>query len=247
LSSCLSNTCVKLLQEIYSWADRQDEQYIFWLNSLASTRKSTIVHTIAQEYSEQVCLGASFFFAQGGGDVGHTGKFVTSIAVQLVSSVPTLYQHISDTVTEHSDIASQSLCDQWQLFVLGLFSKLDSNGCCASYVLVVDMLDECNDNNNIQIILQLLAEARSLKTVWVQVFLTSRPEMPIWHSFYQISKTEHYDFVLHNISSSIVNYDISIFLEYNLRLIGEEDAQDPGWPGAEVIKTLVQSTSGLFI
>jgi hypothetical protein len=62
-----------------------------------------------------------------------------------------------------------------------------------------------------------------------------------------MSETEHHDFVLHNISPSIVDHDITIFLEYNLRLIGEEDAQDAGWPGAEVIKTLVQSASGLFI
>jgi NACHT domain len=217
------------------------------LNGLAGTGKSTIARTVAREYFEKRCLGASFFFTRGGGDVGHAGKFVTSIAVQLASSVPTLRRHISNAVTEHSDIASRSLRDQWQLLVLGPLSKLDGNGCCASYVLVVDALDECDDDNNIRIILQLLAEARSLKTVRVRVFLTSRPEVPIRHGFYQISKTEHYDFVLHNISPLIVDHDISIFLEYNLRLISEEYAQDPGWPGAEVIKTLVQSASGLFI
>jgi len=194
-----------------------------------------------------VRLGASFFFARGGGDVGHARKFVTSIAVQLARSVPALRRHISDAVIEHSDIASRSLRDQWQLLVLSPLSKLDGNSCCGSYVLVVDALDKCDDNNNIQIILQLLAKARSLKTVRIRAFLTSRPEVPIRHGFYQISKAEHYDFVLHHISPSIINYDISIFLEYNLKLIGEEDAQDPSWPGAEVIKTLVQSASGLFI
>jgi len=245
--SCLPNTRVELLREIYGWADRQDERCIFWLNGLAGTGKSTIARTIAREYSKRVRLGASFFFARGGGDVGHAGKFVTSIAVQLASSIPTLRRHISDAVTEYSDIASRSLRDQWQLLVLGPLLKLDGNGCRASYVLVVDALDECDNDNNIRIILELLAEARSLKTVRVRVFLTSRPEVPIRHGFYQISKTKYYDFVLHNISPSIVDHDISIFLEYNLRLIGAEDAQDPSWPGAEVIKTLVQSASGLFI
>jgi hypothetical protein len=105
---------------------------------LAGTGKSTIARTIAREYSEQVRLGASFFFARGGGDVGHAGKFVTSIAVQLASSVPTLRRHIFDSVTEHSDIASRSLRDQWQLLVLGPLSKLDGNDCRASYILVVD-------------------------------------------------------------------------------------------------------------
>jgi len=77
--------------------------------------------------------------------------------------------------------------------------------------------------------------------------MTSRPEIPIRHGFYQMSETEHRDFVLHNISPSIIDHDIAIFLEYNLRLISEEDSLDAGWPGAEAIKTLVQSASGLFI
>jgi hypothetical protein len=244
---CLLNTRVDLLQEISGWADGQDESCIFWLNGLAGSGKSTIARTVASRYFNQKRLGASFFFARGGGDVGYADKFVTSIAVQLASGVPTLRRYISDAVAEHSDITNRSLRDQWQLLVLSPLSKLDGNGCRSSYVLVVDALDECDDDNNIRIILQLLAEARSLKTVRLRVFLTSRPEVPIRHGFYQISKTDHRDFVLHNVSPSIVDHDISTFLEYNLRLIGEEDSQDVGWPGAEVIKVLVQSASGLFI
>jgi hypothetical protein len=36
-SACLPNTCVDLLHEIYNWANRQDERYIFWLNGLSGT------------------------------------------------------------------------------------------------------------------------------------------------------------------------------------------------------------------
>jgi hypothetical protein len=179
--------------------------------------------------------------------VSHAGKFLTSIAVQLASSVRTLRRYISDAVIEHNDIASRSLRDQWQLLVLGPLSKLDGSSCRTSYVLVVDALDECDDNNNIRIILQLLAEARSLEKVRLRIFLTSRPEVPIRHGFNQMSKTEHRDFILHNISPSTIDHDISIFLEYNLKVIGEEDGQNTSWPGAEVVKTLVESASGLFI
>jgi NACHT domain len=244
--SCLPNTRVELLREIYSWADIQDERYIFWLNGLAGTGKSTIARTIARKYFEQERLGASFFFTRGDGDIGYAGMFVTSIAIQLASSIPTLRRYISDAVTKHSNIASQSLRDQWQLLVIGPLSKLDSNCYYASYILIVDALDECNDDNNIRIILQLLAEVRSLKAVRVRVFLTSRPEAPIRYSFYRVPKTQYHDFVLHNISPSIIDYDISIFLEHNFRLIGEE-IQDLSWPGAQAIKTLVQSANGLFI
>jgi hypothetical protein len=124
---------------------------------------------------------------------------------------------------------------------------LDGSHCHSSYILVVDALDECDGDNNIRIILQLLAEARSLRRVRLRVFLTSRSEIPIRYGFNQIPDTERHDFVLHSISPSIVDHDISIFLEYNLGLIGQEDEQGPGWPGLEVIRRLVESASGLFI
>jgi hypothetical protein len=96
-------------------------------------------------------------------------------------------------------------------------------------------------------ILQLLAKARLLRSVRLRIFLTSRPEIPVRYGLSQIPDTEHKDFVLHSISWSIVNHDISIFLEHELRLIGQDDEQEPGWPGAERVRRLVKSASGLFI
>jgi energy-coupling factor transporter ATP-binding protein EcfA2 len=117
-SACLENTRIDLLQEIYYWADGQDERCIFWLNGLAGTGKSTIARTLACIYFERKRLGASFFFARGGGDVGNAGKFVTSIAIQLASSVSAVRQHVSNTVSEYSDITSLSFRDQWQMLIL---------------------------------------------------------------------------------------------------------------------------------
>ncbi|KAF2182636.1 hypothetical protein K469DRAFT_669646 [Zopfia rhizophila CBS 207.26] len=245
--TCLSNTRVDLLQEIYNWLDGQDEQCIFWLNGLAGTGKSTIARTVARKYFDRGCLGASFFFSRGSGDVSHAGKFVTSIALQLAHNVPAVYRHICDAITECSNIASQSLRDQWHQLVLRPLSKEGGSGYDSLYVLVVDALDECDNDNNIRVIVQLLAGARSLKRVRLRVFLTSRPEIPIRYGFCQIPDAEYQDFVLHNISPSIVDHDISIFLEYNLRIIGQEDSLDAGWPGTEVIGTLVRRASGLFI
>ena len=246
-SLCLPNTRVDVLNEIRAWADGQEERCIFWLSGLAGTGKSTIARTVAREYFDKGRLGASFFFSKGGGDVSHAGKFFTSIAVQLAQSSPSLKRYICEAVKKRSDIGSKSLDDQWRQLVLGPLSKLNGDSCRSSYILVVDALDECDDENNIRIILQLLAEARSLTTVKLQVFLTSRPETPIRHGFYQIPQTEHQDFVLHSISAAIVDHDISIFLEYNLGLIRQKWALDADWPSEQVIRRLVQNASGLFI
>ncbi|KAF1815699.1 hypothetical protein P152DRAFT_505529 [Eremomyces bilateralis CBS 781.70] len=245
--TCLPDTRVDLLQEIYSWAGSRDERCIFWLNGLAGTGKSTITRTVARIYFKQKRLGASFFFERGGRDVGHAGKFVTSIAWQLAISIPSLGQHICDALKERRDIASQSLRDQWQQLVLRPLSKLNENGNQSAYVLVVDALDECDNDNDIRIILHLLAEARSLETVRLRVFLTSRPEVPIRNGFVQIPDGKHQDFVLHNISPSIVDHDISVYFKHNLNLIGQEHSLGSCWPGEETIKLLIQIAGGLFI
>ena len=179
--------------------------------------------------------------------MSHAGNFFTSIAVQLANNVPSLQQHIYDAITKRKDVASQSLRDQWRQLVLYPLSKLDCNAYQCSYVLIIDALDECDDDNNVRIILQLLAEARSLKTVRLRVFLTSRPEIPIRHGMYRIPQPEHQDFVLQNIPPAIINHDISLFLEYNLGIIGQEWTLGAGWPGEQALGQLVLNASGLFI
>jgi hypothetical protein len=154
--------------------------------------------------------------------VSHAGKFFTSMAVQLANNVPPLRQYIYNAITKRKDVASQSLRDQWYQLILRPLSRLGSGSSLSSFVLIVDALDECDKEEHIRIILQLLAEARTLKTVRLRIFLTSRPEIPIRHGVYQIPDTSHQDFILHNISPSIINHDIGIFLQHNLNFIAGE-------------------------
>ncbi|KAF1816978.1 hypothetical protein P152DRAFT_445135 [Eremomyces bilateralis CBS 781.70] len=245
--ACLPDTRVDLLQKIYDWADGQDGRSIFWLNGLAGTGKSTIARTVARRRFDEKHLGASFFFSRGGGDVSHAGKFITSIAWQLANNIPSLQQHICDAIIKRRDIASQSLRDQWQQLILRPLLKLGENGGQSSYILVVDALDECDGDKNIKVIIQLLAEARLLKTVRLRVLLTSRPEIPIRYEFSQLLNANLQDFVLHSISPLIVDHDISVFFEYNLKLIRQEHSLDDSWPGEEIIKSLIQIAGGLFI
>ena len=185
--TCLPDTRVDLLQEIYDWADGQDERCIFWLNGLAGTGKSTVARTVARRYHERNRLGASFFFSRGdGNDISHADKFVTSIAAQLAIGVPSLDRSIRDALKERPDIASRPLRDQWQQLVIRPLSKLNETSGQSSYVLVIDALDECDNGNNIQMIIDLLAEAQSLETIRLYIFLTSRPEIAVRYGFHQI-------------------------------------------------------------
>jgi hypothetical protein len=119
--------------------------------------------------------------------------------VQLANKSPPLKRYICEAIAAHSDIASQAFRDQWIQLVLRPLSKMAADSLQLPLILVVDALDECEGENDIRRILQLLAEARALRTVQLRIFMTSRPEVPIRHGFYQILETGHQDFDLGKI------------------------------------------------
>jgi hypothetical protein len=131
--------------------------------------------------------------------------------------------------------------------VLGPLSKLDGNGTYASYVVVIDALDECEGENNVQIILRILAEARSLEKVKLRVLITSRREVQIRYGFCHIPQAEHNDFILHNIEGAIVDHDISVLVHHELTAVRQERSLGADWPSEAIISRLVQKASGLFL
>jgi hypothetical protein len=245
--TCLRDTRVGLLQDIHRWAAGADSPCIFWLSGLAGTGKSTVARTVAANHARQGRLLGSFFFSRGGGDVGHAGKFVTSLAVQLAYNIPSLRQAVCEAISKRSDITGQSLREQWRHLVLGPLSKLAIGADPSSYTLVIDALDECEGENDIRSILQVVGDARSLETGRLRVFLTSRPEVPIRNGFIHIPSAQHQNFVLHNISPVVVDHDICVFLEHNFHALGKELCLSDGWPGVDTINRLVCNASGLFI
>jgi hypothetical protein len=246
--TCLDNTRVDVLREIHNWAGEQDDRFIFWLNGLAGTGKSTIARTVAHTYNEQKRLGASFFFSRGGGDVSHASKFITSIAVQLASIAPTLQRYICDAISEDNNIASKGLRDQWNRLIFRPLSQLIAGSVPSSFVIVIDALDECEGERDIRSILQLLAEIKSLGATRLRIFLTSRPETPVRLGFRRMPGIIHHDLVLHDVSRAAVDHDIAIFLRDKFREMREEFEYLPaGWPGDDKIERLVQRADGLFI
>lgn len=157
---CLNETRVDVLETIKSWGAGLNDECMFWLNGIAGTGKSTIARTVAHIYNEQRQLGASFFFSRDAGDLSDAGMFFTSIAVQLAKRSPILKHHICQAIAEQSDIADQGLRNQWRQTVFQPLSMLEVDTLRIPLVLVIDALDECDDDDHIKAILQLLADAK---------------------------------------------------------------------------------------
>ncbi|KAI4949552.1 hypothetical protein J4E91_005291 [Alternaria rosae] len=103
----------------------------------------------------------------------------------------------------------------------------------------MDALDECDGDDNIGKIIELLAERQDPGRLQLRILLTSRPEVPIRHGFDHGSNALLQRYVLHRISPDIVNADITLFLKQNLMTID--------WPGPEMIAKITQRAGGLFI
>ena len=117
---------------------------------MAGTGKSTIARTIAREYYDQKCLGASFFFFRDTEDQSHAGKFYTTIAVQLGEMSSALKQYIYTAVAERNDIANQSYRDEWKHLIFQPLSMWIATSKQSLLILVIDALDECDGDKDVQ-------------------------------------------------------------------------------------------------
>ncbi|KAF8542356.1 putative WD-repeat protein [Trichophaea hybrida] len=246
-AGCLNGTRVDLLHQIMTWSESASGAGIYWLNGMAGTGKSTIARTVARDCHDKKRLGASFFFSRGQGDLGHATKFFTSLATQLANTLSVLKPYICRAIAENPDISERGLAEQWKhLIFLPLSNVKDVSLQSRQYILMIDALDECEGEKDIGLILQLLAEAKTLNTVQLKVFVTSRPETPIRHGFNTIPEA-HQDFILHHIPQHIIQSDISIFLRHELEDIRRANFFSEEWPGESIIELLCQRARGLFI
>lgn len=229
------------MKHIEIWADGSDDRHIFWLNGWAGTGKSTIARTVARHYHEQERLGASFFFSRDQENRRHAGKVFTSIATQLAKQNAVLKEHICKAVIKYRDIAHQSLRDQWTRLIFRPLSELKARPSKA-LTIVIDALDECENETDVGGIIQLFAEAKFLGKGRLRLFLTSRQDTPIRLGFREIPEDQHHVFVLHSISSSVVEQDLLTFFRHELNMDVSKQ-----WPSEADMARLVERAGGLFI
>jgi hypothetical protein len=218
------------------------------LSGWAGTGKSAIARTVARHYDDVGSLAASFFFSRGGGDSSHTGLFVTSLAHQLAEcNKLDIQDDVRRSLKEHSQIASQTLQDQWTRLVMQPLSRHRRTGKPSVFLVVIDALDECEDERNIGTLLRLLPQVRELSGIRMRILVTSRPEIPIRHGFKRVGESSHHGFILHDIPSATVNKDIRVFLEHRFSEIAADCYFPDDWPGARVLGCMVEFAGGLFI
>ncbi|KAJ5708639.1 WD domain-containing protein [Penicillium malachiteum] len=245
---CLPGTRKVLLNEITEWAMSPHGKCIFWLKGMAGTGKSTISRTVARSFKNTNHLGASFFFKRSERDQRNAKKFFPTIIRQLMLRIPELRSSVQEALHDDPYVASKSLKEQFEKLLLQPLLNVDQVGRQPqTAVFVIDALDECEHDQDIRTIIQLLPLLKKVKAVRLRIFLTSRPELPISLGFSEIADHEYQDLALHEIPEKLIEHDIRLFLQYRFTKIKHDRRIALDWPGDDVIHELVTISVPLFI
>ncbi|CAF3524398.1 unnamed protein product [Fusarium graminearum] len=252
--TCLPDTREELLKEIDCWIDDPTSKTIFWLNGMAGTGKSTISRTVAHSRAKRGDLGASFFFKRGEIDRGNPNKLMPTLAYQLALSMPEVAFFVKEELDANPAIVGKSVEEQFQKLIQEPLSEAAASAKVLSpVVIVIDALDECDQEADIRLLINILSRAKT-SLPHLRVFLTSRPVLSIRLGFSE-AQGSYQDLVLHEIPAQIVEHDIVVFLDDEFRKIrhdfnmtvSDERKLPPDWPGSSTVQSLAQISVPLFI
>ncbi|RDK41662.1 WD40 repeat-like protein [Aspergillus phoenicis ATCC 13157] len=245
---CLSGTREELLLQVNDWGSSSDGPCIFWLNGMAGTGKSTIARSVARRFQDKGQLGATYFFKRGEGDRGSARRFVSTVTRQLITAIPSLAPGVTKAIEDDPDISKRGFKIQFEKLLLEPLSNMDESSNMRRLVIVVDALDECDDEQDLRLLLRLFPRLQESKFIQLQAFITSRPELPIQLGFQEDRvKDNHRDLVLHRIPQPVIEHDIALFLKHKLGRIAKERALPTDWPGDVQFSALVKMSVPLFI
>ncbi|KAI9457911.1 hypothetical protein HD554DRAFT_2042204 [Boletus coccyginus] len=248
---CLEGTRVQLLDRLTLWihgeSENDNDKPICWVNGRPGSGKSAISQTIAEKFTLQKRLAASFFFSRRDIERRTTRHFFPTIATQFLFSIPAIRPAILAALEQDSMIPSKVLREQMQKLLLEpLSSGLEQPG--SSFLIVVDALDECDDPRLVVELVSLLIQLVRNSPLPLGLLITSRPE-PWLQAHFRQQDVASITLTL-EIESFNVEDDIRRFLQHALNQVYQEHSQvmpNAPWPSPKDLNLIVEKASGLFI
>ncbi|KAG8912888.1 hypothetical protein FRC02_005767, partial [Tulasnella sp. 418] len=248
VSRCFQDTRTELLQMISEWAGDPSGKPLFWLCGLAGTGKSTIAQTVAEQFSEKGQLGSSFFFSRDIANRSNPRLVFTTIAYQLARFNKSFFSVISDSVSGHPDSPAAYLRTQLEDLIIEPLRKLSDPDKPSVLVLVLDALDECSNELQVEEMLVLLASAIPKLPFRMKVFITSRPEVHIRSQFDNPAmRLVAQASFLHEIKADIIQRDVGLYINHHLQEISRNLLGGIDWPDKGDVKVMIEQSGGLFI
>ncbi|KLO10635.1 hypothetical protein SCHPADRAFT_999452 [Schizopora paradoxa] len=241
---CHDETCQRILSEAKGWAinvePEAEQRQIFWLSGRAGTGKSTIAKTIAKWAAEEGILGSKYFFSRDEELLNNSSLAIPAIAYDIAQFDPSVKEVIAKAVEKDKRLVHEPIETTFQAFIKGPLATRTSAAPRKLMLLVIDSLDECSDPKAMEVIIRLLLDLVADSNPHIRIFLTSRPESYIEHTFGEDNKRKY---IRYNLEDYADSRDIEAYLYGGLsNTYGEVK-----WRELEVFRKLVIYSGNLFI
>ncbi|CUA72752.1 Notchless protein homolog 1 [Mus musculus] [Rhizoctonia solani] len=230
---CTEGTRIDVLNGLEDWL-YESTSSIYWMNGMAGTGKTTIASSFCERVEQRKLLAASFFCTRNSSECRDVARIVPTIAYQLARYSIPFQSELCKMLGQNLDIGSKSILKQFELLLKEPLQHV-KDAMPDNLVVVIDALDECDDRNEIELMLDILF--RHATHLPLKFMVMSRPEQEIYE---KISTYGQFRDVLrlHDIEESLVRADIELYLKEELRFIPPSQAE---------VEELAKRSGTLFI
>ncbi|CAE6422401.1 unnamed protein product [Rhizoctonia solani] len=232
--TCTEGTRMEILGHLANWAYDRDGPSVYWMNGMAGTGKTTIACTFSEWLEHHELLAASFFCTRTSADCRDVSRIIPTVVYQLARYSASFQSTLCDILGAEPDAGSKNISKQFERLLNEPLRKM-KEAMVDDLVVVVDALDECDDQNGVETILDMLF--RYASDLPLKFFVTSRPEPEIYEkmALHAQSRTVIH---LQDIEKSLVRADIELYLKEELKFMS---------PSPSDIEQLVDRSGALFI
>ncbi|TEB20806.1 hypothetical protein FA13DRAFT_201438 [Coprinellus micaceus] len=255
-SKCFPGTREKVFKKVDSWIDSSllfGNPHIMWIHGYAGCGKSAIAQVVAESMSSKGRLAASFFFFRGSRSRSTAGRLATTVASQLVASIPVTAPLIKAAIHANPGLlstSSTSLSAQFQHLVYDPINEVKRDRFVASlrqgtFLIVLDGVDECDDRDEIASFIQHMIEFFEKKPrTPLRFLITSRVENHLYQRLHSSKQVKLLNLVEHTSDTDIaMALDVAISDEKR----GLPFACEASWPSRKDRLQLVKHINGSYI
>ncbi|KAF9449684.1 hypothetical protein P691DRAFT_539278 [Macrolepiota fuliginosa MF-IS2] len=249
---CHPGTRIAILEVIHHWIDNaQPIHRLMWLNGPAGVGKSAIVQTLAEELSVASRLGATLFFSRPHGCNNPIMVFPT-IAYQLAVRIPTYHEYLHQRMTDDPKILEKGMEHQFGILIFEPFINAVLPKDSGSWVIFLDGLDECGDEEAQSLIIKLISHFSvhnpNSPLIWL---IASRPEAHLNLTFHSDRVVGSFSALNVPANSDVACRDVERFLRAKFKEIhyNYRDLVPVGtpWPAERAITSISESVQGYFV
>ncbi|CEL62947.1 putative WD repeat-containing protein alr3466 OS=Nostoc sp, (strain PCC 7120 / UTEX 2576) GN=alr3466 PE=4 SV=1 [Rhizoctonia solani AG-1 IB] len=209
--SCTPGTREPQIKSLLEWAQAPGTGRTYWMNGMAGTGKTTITHSVCTELDRTSRLGASFFCSRTIPECRQVKYIIPSIAYQLARFSHSFRDELVKALESDPDACSRAPKNQYENLIVGPLTAVQAY-LPANFIVVIDALDECENDNAVGQILDLLLS--SPDTMPIRYLVSSRPEKDIYGRMMSRAGAR---LVLHDLEPASVQTDIEAYMRDELK------------------------------